>query len=72
MASIGVPELLVILLTAFVALVPFYQIFKKAGYPGIFAVLLLIPMVNLIMLFFLGFSDWPVLKELRSLRQPTQ
>lgn len=70
MSSIGAPELLIVLMMAVIGLVPFFQIFRKAGYPGLLAVLMLIPLVNVIMLFFLGFSDWPVLKQLRNLRQP--
>jgi hypothetical protein len=30
---------------------------------------MLVPLLNVVMLFFLGFSDWPVLKELNMLRQ---
>jgi hypothetical protein len=30
---------------------------------------MLIPIVNIIMAFFLAFADWPVNKELRLLRQ---
>ena len=70
MSSLGAPELLIILMMALIGVVPFYQIFKKAGYQGFFAVLMLIPLINLIMLFFLAFSDWPVLKQLRNFRQP--
>jgi hypothetical protein len=70
MSSLGAPELLIILMMALIGVVPFYQIFKKAGYQGFLAVLMLIPLINLIMLFFLAFSDWPVLKQLRNFRQP--
>jgi len=70
MSSIGAPELLIILMLALIGLAPFYQIFRKAGYPGFLAILMLIPLVNVIMLFFLGFSDWPVLKQLRNLTRP--
>ena len=71
MSAIGFPELLIIVITALIGIVPFYQIFKKAGYTGFLAILMLVPLGNLVMLFFLGFSDWPVLKQLRNLRTPT-
>jgi hypothetical protein len=32
-------------------------------------ILMVIPLVNVIMLFFLAFSEWPVLKELKALRE---
>jgi hypothetical protein len=69
--SIGLPELLVVF-TVFcfpLLVVPFWKIFSKAGYPGIMSIAMLVPLVNVVMLFFLGFSDWPVLRELIRLRQ---
>ena len=66
--SSGLPELLVLIVVAFL-IVPFWKIFSKAGYPGIIGVLMLVPFLNLVLLFFLGFSDWQVLKELNALRQ---
>lgn len=72
--SIGLPELLVVFtVLAFPFLVvPFWKIFSKAGYPGIMGVVMLIPLLNVVMLFFLGFSDWPVLRELTTLRQRSE
>jgi hypothetical protein len=69
--SIGLPELLIVFTVfAFPFLVlPFWKIFSKAGYPGIMGIAMLVPLLNVVMLFFLGFSDWPVLKELNTLRQ---
>jgi hypothetical protein len=46
-------------------LVPFWQIFKKAGYAPALSLMLLIPYVNVAIFLWLAFSDWPVLKELR-------
>ena len=45
------------------------RIFSKAGYCWAMGLLMLIPIVNIVMLCVLGFSDWPVLKELRQLKQ---
>lgn len=45
-----------------------WQIFSKTGHGGWMGLLMLIPVVNLIMLLFLAFSDWPVHEELRRLR----
>ena len=41
----------------------------KAGYPGLLALLLFVPCLNLIMLLVFGNADWPVLKRLRELEQ---
>jgi uncharacterized membrane protein YhaH (DUF805 family) len=45
------------------------KIFAKAGYSWALGLLILIPIVNIIMAFFLAFADWPVNKELRLLKQ---
>jgi len=37
---------------------PFREIFKKAGFPPILSVLMLVPLVNLILLYFVAFSEW--------------
>ena len=45
------------------------KIFSKAGYSWALGLLMLIPLINIIMAFFLAFADWPVCRELRSLKQ---
>jgi hypothetical protein len=67
--SIGPMEITVILLVGVLPVIAFWKIFAKAGYPGALGLLLLVPLVNLVMFFFLAFSDWPVLKELEALRR---
>lgn len=53
---VGIP------LTALLVVVPFWFIFKKAGFHGALSLLMLVPVANIVMPFFLAFSDWPVLK----------
>ena len=43
-------------------------IFRKAGYSGIQIVLLFIPLVNVIVFVWFALTEWPVEKELKSLR----
>lgn len=45
-------------------LIPFWHICKKAGYSGALALLMLIPLVNLGLFYFLAFAKWPSLAEL--------
>jgi uncharacterized membrane protein len=72
MRSIGFPELLVILgmsvILAVFAVLPFWKIFSKAGYPGVMGLAMVVPILNIIMVFYLGFADWPILRELEALR----
>ncbi|MBZ0225376.1 MAG: hypothetical protein WBG44_09095 [Comamonas sp.] len=54
---------LTMLLGAVVIVLPFWRIFAKAGFSGWLSLLMLIPMVNLIALYVLAFSDWPILRR---------
>ena len=60
---IGPAELLIILFIVCVLVVPFWRIFTKAGYSGALALLMFVPVVNLIMLYFLAFAEWPALRN---------
>lgn len=54
---------LMMLVFAALIIVPFWFIFKKAGYPQWLSLLMVVPFVNLAMLYFLAFSDWPRMRE---------
>ena len=47
----------------------FCMICSKAGYSWALGLLILVPIANIILAFYLAFADWPVQKELRSLKQ---
>jgi hypothetical protein len=47
-------------------------IFKKAGYSGIQIILLFVPVVNVFLFIWFAITEWPIEKELKSLRnRPT-
>ena len=69
MRSISIPELFMILLVVTVYLYPLCRIAKRMGYAGIVGVLAFIPGINLILAYVLAFANWPVLRELESLRR---
>ncbi|HEU5224601.1 MAG TPA: hypothetical protein VFV29_02260 [Actinomycetota bacterium] len=48
-----------------------WKIVSKAGYSGALSLLIIVPLVNIVMLFVFAFSDWPVLQEVRRLRATT-
>ncbi|MFC1738976.1 hypothetical protein ACFL1G_08015 [Planctomycetota bacterium] len=48
------------------------KMFSKAGYHWALGLLMLVPIANLVMMLYLGFSDWPILKEVRQLRGQNQ
>ncbi len=47
------------------------KIFAKAGYHWAYGLLIIVPIAQFIVPFYLAFADWPVEKELRELRQRT-
>ncbi|MBC9785001.1 hypothetical protein H1S01_10820 [Heliobacterium chlorum] len=51
------------LLGIVIAIVPFWKIFSKAGFSPWYSLLLIIPIVNIIVLFVLAFADWPALRQ---------
>ena len=66
----GWPELLLLLVASIVIIVPLWKVFSKAGYSGALSLGMTLPLVNIVLLYFLGFSDWPVLKQLKASRSP--
>jgi hypothetical protein len=44
-----------------VAIVPYWMIFKKAGFAPALSLLMIIPGVSLVVLFVVAFSDWKVM-----------
>ena len=62
MGAIGMPELLIVLLVGIVlalaALIPYWKIFGKAGFSPWLALLMIVPVANIIVLWILAFSRW--------------
>jgi hypothetical protein len=67
MNSLGASELLVIfmvvLILAAAVLIPYWKIFVKAGFSPWLSLLMFLPLVNIGLLYFLAFSDWPSLRK---------
>ena len=61
MGGISIWQLLVVVVYVFIVVFPFWHIFKKAGFSPWLSLLMLIPLVNLIMLYVLAFARWPAL-----------
>ena len=59
------------LVITLITILGFCKIFSKAGYCWAFGLLALVPFGALIMLLILAFTDWPICRELRSLKSQT-
>jgi hypothetical protein len=55
--------LLIFLVMAILPIIAYWKIIAKTGNAGPMALLLLIPIVNLIVLYWLAFGDWPALRQ---------
>ena len=64
MFGIGMPELIIIAFIAIVIVLPYWKIFSKAGFSGWLSITMIIPLLNIVMLFYLAFAEWPALKKL--------
>lgn len=63
-AAPEVPVLLIYLLISVLPFILFWRIFKKAGFPGALALLLLIPGVGLLAAtLVLALAEWPVVRN---------
>ena len=67
MGTPGPTELIIILLflimPGILIVIPFWKICSKAGFSGAISLLILVPIANIILIFFLAFSEWPSLKN---------
>lgn len=63
MNNVGFSGLLFSLIVMAIIVVPFFQLWKRTGHSGWISLLMLLPLVNLLMLYVLAFKDWPVLKQ---------
>ncbi len=64
----AVSVLVSLVFTVIVALV-YCKIFSKAGFHWALGLLMLVPVANIVILFYLAFADWPIHQALRRLKQ---
>ncbi len=51
---------LILIVGSLVVVVPYWMIFRKAGFPAFLGILMVVPLVNLVLLYVLAFSQWKV------------
>mgnify|MGYP003662945702 FL=1 len=59
----GFFEMMILSSILLIGVFPFWMICSKAGFPGWISLLILFPVLNIGLLFFLAFAEWPALKE---------
>ena len=68
MSSIGLTEVFLILTVAVLfsvvfLLIPYWRIFGKAGFSPALSLIMLVPVANIVMIYYLAFADWPSLRQ---------
>ena len=68
MGNLGFGEIFIVLgaviaALVVIALIPYWRIFGKAGFAPALSLLMIVPLVNIIMLYFLAFAEWPSLRQ---------
>jgi uncharacterized protein (DUF983 family) len=54
---------LMMLIIGALIVIPFLVIFEKAGYSKWLSLLMVVPVVNIIAIYYLAFSEWPALQR---------
>ena len=58
-SAVGIIPILVILV---LAVIPYWKIWQRTGHSGAWALLMLVPLANLISLWVLAFKEWPAMR----------
>jgi hypothetical protein len=71
MGRIGLPELVIlffITVGSLIVVLPWWRILKRTGNPPALSLLMLIPLVNVGLLFWFAFAEWPIERQLEAFR----
>jgi hypothetical protein len=49
---------------------PAWRICSRAGFPGALGLLIMVPLLNLVLLYVLAFAEWPALRNQKSRTTP--
>jgi hypothetical protein len=71
MAAFGVVWVLICVAILILSLIVNWKIAEKAGFAGVASLLMLIPLVNIIVLIYFAFTEWPIQRELRECKMRT-
>lgn len=67
MYGMGYQEFIIWLaLMALLFVLPFWKIFSKAGFRPQWSLIMLVPLLNIGLLFYLAFAEWPIHRERRA------
>ena len=69
----GLPELAVLIIIGIffgiTVVLPYWKVFSKAGFSGWLSLTQCVPLLNLVVIFYLAFAEWPIERELKQWRK---
>ncbi|HEY0584859.1 MAG TPA: hypothetical protein VGD52_01895 [Pseudoduganella sp.] len=63
MGSFSIWHWMIVCIWLFVLVFPMWRIATKAGFSGAWSLLMLVPLVNVVMMWVFAFAKWPVQKS---------
>lgn len=51
------------ILIGILLVIPFWRLCQRLGFPGALSLLVLVPLANIFLIYFLAFSRWPASRE---------
>lgn len=52
---------LMTIIVGLLIVLPFWKIFDRAGFPPWLSILMIVPVLNIIMIYFVAFAEWPAM-----------
>jgi hypothetical protein len=59
-----------VLMASILLLIPYWKIFKKAGFTPVLSILMIVPLVNLVVMYLFAFAHWKVVPIPGTTHQP--
>ncbi len=72
MYGLGLPELTIIAIIGIIIILPNWKMFSKAGFSGWWSLLMIVPVINILLEYYLAFAEWPIHRELLMLRKQSE
>lgn len=60
MSNMGFPGLLLMFVMIALVIVPFWKLWQRTGHSGAISLLMVVPVLNVVMLYVLAFKKWPI------------
>ena len=61
--AIIIMAMLISAVASILTVLPFWKICSRAGFPGALSLLMLVPVANVVLPFYIAFAKWPALPE---------